>query len=79
MQEVSIMVRDGPIHFQNTRPTGEDRSSETAKYKIITYGADFTIEVLYNKLVNEEIVIPPFSEKVHLVCMHALWYQLALP
>ena len=57
------MVRADSIHFQNTRPTGEDKSSEAAKYKIITYGADFTIEVLNNKLVSKEIVIPAFQRR----------------
>jgi len=51
------------IRFQDTQPRGEDKSSETAQYRIITYGADFTLEVLDSKLAHGEIVIPPFQRR----------------
>lgn len=43
--------------------TGEEKSSEIARFKILIYGADFTLEVLYNKLEQGEIVIPPFQRR----------------
>lgn len=41
----------------------QDREVDSAAYKITTYGADFTLEVLYNKIKDHEIVIPPFQRK----------------
>ena len=51
------------VLFQETETRDEDKSSDIAKYKIIIYGADFTLEVLYNKLEQGEIVIPPFQRR----------------
>jgi uncharacterized protein with ParB-like and HNH nuclease domain len=49
------------LFLQNTKARGEDESSETAQYKIIYYGADFTLEVLNDKVESNEIVIPCFQ------------------
>lgn len=49
------------ILFQNPKTIGEDKSSEAAKYRLSTYGADFTLEVLNVKLHSNEIVVPPFQ------------------
>lgn len=34
-----------------------------ADYEIITYGADYTLSVLYEKMKNKEIVVPGFQRK----------------
>ena len=51
------------VRFQDTKKRGEDKSSDAARYRIITYGADFTLEVLYNKINQGEIVIPTFQRR----------------
>jgi hypothetical protein len=39
----------------------EDSQQETTTYKVISYGADYTIQVLYQKLGEGSIVIPEFQ------------------
>ncbi len=51
------------VAFEEISSEQEDRTIETATYKINTYGADFTLEVLYGKLRDKEIVVPPFQRK----------------
>ena len=41
----------------------EDKEIDTAPYKINTYGADWTIEILNNKLNDKEIIVPPFQRR----------------
>jgi len=40
-----------------------DEEIYSAEYKISTYGADYTIEILSKKLENKEILIPSFQRK----------------
>lgn len=51
------------VQFQDTKERGEDESSRTAQYRIIYYGADFTLEVLNSKLKSMEISIPKFQRR----------------
>jgi uncharacterized protein with ParB-like and HNH nuclease domain len=41
----------------------EENEVYSAEYKINTYGADYTIEILSKKLENKEIMIPSFQRK----------------
>lgn len=41
----------------------EDSQIETASYEIRTYGADYTLEVLSNKIDEKEIRIPSFQRR----------------
>lgn len=40
-----------------------DKSLDTSSYEIISYGADYTLSVLYEKLKKEEIITPEFQRK----------------
>lgn len=40
-----------------------DEESDVAEYKILTYGADYTLEILSKKINEGEIVIPSFQRK----------------
>lgn len=40
-----------------------DKERDTAAYRINSYGADFTVEVLFNKMESGEIVVPPFQRQ----------------
>jgi len=57
------MSEKDSVKFEEAHTRGEDNSSPTAQYKINFYGADFTLEVLNNKLNSEEIIIPKFQRK----------------
>jgi hypothetical protein len=39
----------------------KDAQEETTTYKVISYGADYTIQVLYQKLAEGSIIIPEFQ------------------
>ena len=40
-----------------------DAESDTARYKINTYGADYTLEILSKKIDDKEIIIPSFQRR----------------
>lgn len=40
-----------------------DELLDTTNYEIITYGADYTLSVLYEKITKEEIIIPNYQRK----------------
>lgn len=41
----------------------EDQDEDTSSYEIISYGADYTISVLNEKMKNKEIQVPNFQRK----------------
>ena len=41
----------------------EDENIDTTNYEIVTYGADYTLSVLYEKMTNGEIEFPGFQRK----------------
>lgn len=41
----------------------EDELLDTTNYEIITYGADYTLSVLYDKISKSEILIPNYQRK----------------
>ena len=41
----------------------EDRETDVASYKLMTYGADYTLTVLVDKIKDHEIIVPPFQRK----------------
>jgi len=43
------------------RSEEEDREGDTATYDIISYGADYTLSVFYDKMKKEELIIPGFQ------------------
>ena len=51
------------IEFEHIDAEEQDKEQDIAKYKLNTYGADFTLEVLNNKIREKEIVIPPFQRR----------------
>jgi uncharacterized protein with ParB-like and HNH nuclease domain len=52
-----------PELFENIQSEEEDRESSPPTYEILTYPADFTLEILVNKLRSKEIVIPKFQRR----------------
>lgn len=57
------MTKDSGIKIQRILSEEEDREVDTASYKIKTYGADLTLEVLSKKIDEKEIIVPPFQRK----------------
>jgi uncharacterized protein with ParB-like and HNH nuclease domain len=49
--------------FEKISSEVDDREIDVATYKIISYGADYTLKLLSEKFKDEEIVIPPFQRK----------------
>ena len=61
-----IMSREGAKsnYFEKIPSEEEDRYTDVStSYKISVYGADFTISVLHEKLINGEIIIPDFQRR----------------
>lgn len=51
------------VAFEKIDSEITDQETESAAFKITTYGADLTLEVLFNKMKDSEIVVPPFQRK----------------
>ncbi|PIT87474.1 MAG: hypothetical protein COU31_02800 [Candidatus Magasanikbacteria bacterium CG10_big_fil_rev_8_21_14_0_10_40_10] len=51
------------IELENIASEEADSEIDTARYKIKTYGADFTLELLSKKIDDKEIVIPKFQRR----------------
>ena len=49
------------IDFENIASEQEDLDIDNASYKIRTYGADFTLEILSKKFDSKEIIVPDFQ------------------
>jgi hypothetical protein len=49
--------------FEDVISEKEDQSTDTSTYDIISYGADYTLSVLYEKMANMEIQVPNFQRK----------------
>ena len=47
--------------FENIESEDEDVLKETTSYKVISYGADYTLQVLYQKMKENSIIIPDFQ------------------
>jgi uncharacterized protein with ParB-like and HNH nuclease domain len=54
---------EGDGIFQEIESEIIDSETETAGYKIATYGADLTLEILANKQRDKEIIVPQFQRK----------------
>src|SRR3989344_8302099 len=54
---------DDEIHFEEIASEQLDKEIETAGYKINTYGADMTLEILAKKVHEKEISVPPFQRR----------------
>lgn len=57
------MNRNESIDLELIQSEEEDREEDVARYKITTYGADYTLEILSNKIDEGEIVIPQFQRR----------------
>jgi len=51
------------LELERLKSEEEDSLSSPPEYRILTYPADFTIEVLYNKIKSDDIEIPKFQRK----------------
>lgn len=51
------------LEFEKIESEEEDEGIDTAVYKINTYGADFVLQTLVDKIKDREIVVPPFQRK----------------
>lgn len=49
--------------FEKIPSEEEDKESDVASYKIISYGADYTLKGLSDKYADKEIIVPPFQRK----------------
>jgi len=49
--------------LEKIRSEIEDRQIDSAPYKIIPYPADFTLQVLHQKWIDKEIIIPGFQRR----------------
>ncbi|MEN6442973.1 MAG: DUF262 domain-containing protein, partial [Methanoregula sp.] len=60
IKKESNMTDDG-IDVEDVNSEMEDYTSTLPNYRIFTYPADFTLEVLNNKLSNKKIIVPDFQ------------------
>jgi uncharacterized protein with ParB-like and HNH nuclease domain len=56
-------IRPEDIEFERIKSEEEDAESAPPDYEINTYPADFTLEVLYQKWLAQDIEIPPFQRQ----------------
>lgn len=56
-------AQENGIELENIISEQEDLEIDNASYKIKTYGADFTIEILSNKFDSKEITVPDFQRR----------------
>jgi len=49
--------------FEEISSEEEDRDTDNASYRLVTYGADYTLKGLIDKIKDKEIVIPLFQRK----------------
>jgi len=54
---------DNNIELEQIVSEERDAETDTARYKINTYGADFTLELLSKKIEEKEIIIPLFQRR----------------
>ena len=52
-----------PAVIESIRSEAEDEESDLAPYKIVSYPADFTLQVLHEKWKTNEIIIPRFQRQ----------------
>ena len=56
-------TQEDQIDLEKIPSEQEDLDIDNASYKIKTYGADFTIEILSKKFDSDEIIVPPFQRR----------------
>lgn len=57
------MNSETDINFENIDSEQKDLEVDASSYKINTYGADMTLEILAKKIRDKEIIIPTFQRK----------------
>lgn len=58
-----VEQNDEEDNFEEIQSEIDDKETDLAPYKLITYGADYTLQVLAEKLEAEDIIVPPFQRK----------------
>lgn len=53
--------RSDDLELERIESEDEDSASSPPEYKIVTYPADYTLEVLHNMWTKEELTVPPFQ------------------
>lgn len=56
-------IKESDLDFELIKSEEEDRDIDIAPYKINTYGADYTLEILAQKLKTKEIKTPTFQRR----------------
>ena len=56
-------IQENLIELEDIPSEQEDLDIDNASYKIKTYGADFTIEILSKKFDSKEIIVPDFQRR----------------
>lgn len=51
------------LNFEEVESEEEDKEEDSATYRINTYGADFTLQTLVEKIKDKDITLPPFQRK----------------
>mgnify|MGYP001614104332 FL=1 len=59
--EIELETTETKIEIEPIESETDDLYIDTASYKITNYPADFTLEVLYQKIKNKEIILPDFQ------------------
>ena len=59
--EIELEPTETKIEIEPIESEIDDLYIDTASYKIANYPADFTLEVLYQKIKNKEIILPDFQ------------------
>ena len=59
----NIYIENSQVDIEKIKSEEDDLDSDAAGYKIKTYGADFTLELLSQKLDEKEIKIPSFQRR----------------
>jgi hypothetical protein len=49
--------------FEKIESEEQDQNTDTSTYDIISYGADYTLSVLYDKMSKMEVLVPNFQRK----------------
>jgi len=58
-----VLERAADIQLQEIESEAEDSDSQPSTYDVVTYPADWTLEVLVHKIESEDILIPGYQRK----------------
>ena len=55
--------KESDVELEEIKSEEQDQESSPVKYEIVTYPADYTLEVLVKKLKDKQIAVPPFQRR----------------